>query len=370
MSVEPRSWCSDKEVQPLATISSNDISPEVADEVLRFLNDARKPEDIAGKEPQAGPVYDDPDAGDRDGYDIGIEVATRLLAKRNRLGRFTRLDQLSGIRGFGRDKFADLVYTAVKPDRPRPPLTTMEFHNGGFPDYALRPTCQDKTNEGTNPEPCGIRYGGNSDPLHLAYWVRGSTDKGEYSVDRIAPDDKKGVAKGAIAGADKAGESIARCVKVFDVKDVERPGRLSDLNLNSKLCPFTEREKYQVKLGCTNVDGKPYSRAVEVPVLDCDLMLLCYNFGYNKAGLARFPTGIPENKLSFPMFAAKLGENGARALCDQYIKDAAGGSGTSTTTTLPRASAPCWPKSSSRRTWMARRRTRSGRTSSKRTTCW
>ena len=69
--------------------------------------------DIAGAEPTAGPVRDSPYFGLPTGYDIGITVAQRILEKRAALPehQFTELTQLSNIRGFGEDKFADLVYS-------------------------------------------------------------------------------------------------------------------------------------------------------------------------------------------------------------------------------------------------------------------
>ena len=95
----------------MAKISSEGISENVITQVLQFLNTAKTPEDIAGIEPQDGPVYDDPTIGyGQPGYDIGALVGERILAKRRDLGgKFTRLEELSGIPGFGQDKFQDLV---------------------------------------------------------------------------------------------------------------------------------------------------------------------------------------------------------------------------------------------------------------------
>lgn len=100
----------------MATFTSAGIDPEVHQRVLGFLNSAVTASDIAGIEPQKGPVFDDPTKGFgnqiRD-YDIGPTVAQRILNKRGTLGAwgFTDLSQLSNVRGFGQDKFDDLLYS-------------------------------------------------------------------------------------------------------------------------------------------------------------------------------------------------------------------------------------------------------------------
>ncbi len=100
----------------MATFTSNGIDPEIQQRVLEFLNTASVDFDIAGIEPQEGPVFDDPTKGysaQPKGYDIGLTVAQRILDKRATLGDagFTDLSQLSDIRGLGQDKFDDLIYT-------------------------------------------------------------------------------------------------------------------------------------------------------------------------------------------------------------------------------------------------------------------
>jgi hypothetical protein len=82
--------------------------------ILEFLNGAASASVIAGTEPQEGPVVDDPTSGFGDqvrDYDIGIEVAQRIIAKRNSLGSFASLTQLADIKGFGADKFNDVLYS-------------------------------------------------------------------------------------------------------------------------------------------------------------------------------------------------------------------------------------------------------------------
>lgn len=85
--------------------------------ILQFLNEASSATAIAGIEPQEGPVVDELTErfGDqvRD-YDIGIDVAQRIIDKRNSLGGFTNLSQLANINYFGVDKFNDLLYSFSK----------------------------------------------------------------------------------------------------------------------------------------------------------------------------------------------------------------------------------------------------------------
>ena len=100
----------------MATFTGAGIEPDVQQRILNFLNSAVSAVDIAGIEPQEGPVYDDPTKGYGDqvkDYDIGLVVAQRILDKRTTLGTsgFTDLSQLSNIKGLGQDKFDDLVYS-------------------------------------------------------------------------------------------------------------------------------------------------------------------------------------------------------------------------------------------------------------------
>jgi hypothetical protein len=85
--------------------------------ILDFLNAAQSANDIAGVEHQEGPVVDDPSRGYGDqvaDYDIGVVVARRIIARRSALGGFSDLTQLDGIRGFGPDKFHDLLYSFAR----------------------------------------------------------------------------------------------------------------------------------------------------------------------------------------------------------------------------------------------------------------
>lgn len=96
------------------------IPPAVEQRILSFLNSATSWEAIAGIEPQAGPVFDDPGTGYGDqinDYDIGRTVAERIIAKRNTLGAagFTSISQVDAVQGMGSDKINDLAYTFRNP---------------------------------------------------------------------------------------------------------------------------------------------------------------------------------------------------------------------------------------------------------------
>ncbi|TNF43897.1 MAG: hypothetical protein EP310_04005, partial [Bacteroidetes bacterium] len=97
-----------------------EIDPIIAKRILDFVNVAKKPEDIAGEEPQEGPVFDNPATGLGDqirDYDIGMTVAARIISERNKLGPagFTSIDQLYKVRYVGMDKINDLVYSFGSP---------------------------------------------------------------------------------------------------------------------------------------------------------------------------------------------------------------------------------------------------------------
>ena len=69
----------------MATISGQGVDGETTQRILDFLNRAQTAADIAGKEPQAGPVHDDPRTGYGDqiaDYDIGETVARRIIDRR------------------------------------------------------------------------------------------------------------------------------------------------------------------------------------------------------------------------------------------------------------------------------------------------
>ncbi|KAF0236159.1 MAG: hypothetical protein FD181_2974 [Prolixibacteraceae bacterium] len=97
-----------------------DIDPIIEKRILDFVNSAKTPEDIAGTEPQEGPVFDNPLSGSGDqlrDYDIGLTVAARIISERNKRGPagFTSIDQLYKVRYVGFDKINDLVFSFGNP---------------------------------------------------------------------------------------------------------------------------------------------------------------------------------------------------------------------------------------------------------------
>lgn len=81
------------------------IEPWVALRILNFLNAAQSANDIAGK------ILDNPNVGGES--TIGETVATRILEKRDSLqfGRFSSIEELEDIAGFGEDKMNDFIFT-------------------------------------------------------------------------------------------------------------------------------------------------------------------------------------------------------------------------------------------------------------------
>lgn len=82
------------------------VSEQTADAILKFLNQAFRPQDILNK----ALIKEE---GETKDYGIGPVVAGRIIKRRKELPRwrFTELSQLNGIKGFGQDKFEDLVDT-------------------------------------------------------------------------------------------------------------------------------------------------------------------------------------------------------------------------------------------------------------------
>lgn len=86
------------------------------DKALELINNAKVPKDIAGIEPQIGPIIDDPTTGYGDqvrDYDIGLTVAENIIKKRKELPskRFKGIDELLSVKGFGIDKLNDIKYS-------------------------------------------------------------------------------------------------------------------------------------------------------------------------------------------------------------------------------------------------------------------
>jgi hypothetical protein len=109
-------WLSGEEEWIQATIGWEKTAENVDAEVLAFLNNAASWQDIAGLEPQAGPVFDNPESGTHrpfKGYDIGEVTAKNILSRRDSFStkRFTAISQVRGVRGIGDDKINDLRYS-------------------------------------------------------------------------------------------------------------------------------------------------------------------------------------------------------------------------------------------------------------------
>lgn len=93
-----------------------DVDKFAESKALDLINNAKLPQDIAGTEPQAGPIFDDPTTGSGDqvkDYDIGILVADRIIKERDKLPnkKFISIPELLKVRGFGPDKLNDIKYS-------------------------------------------------------------------------------------------------------------------------------------------------------------------------------------------------------------------------------------------------------------------
>lgn len=82
----------------------------VTSRVLAFLNKATNPTDITNGEVKNF-------SASKKGYTIGATVAQRILDKRERLPyqRFSRIEELENIQGFGQDKLQDLILSMFIP---------------------------------------------------------------------------------------------------------------------------------------------------------------------------------------------------------------------------------------------------------------
>ncbi|MEL6253725.1 MAG: hypothetical protein AAFR87_17080 [Bacteroidota bacterium] len=90
----------------MGQLDFSNVSEQAASRILRFLNQAFRPQDIINK-----PLIKE--EGETKDYGIGPVVAGRIIRQRKTLPgwRFTELSQLNGIKGFGQDKFEDLLDT-------------------------------------------------------------------------------------------------------------------------------------------------------------------------------------------------------------------------------------------------------------------
>ncbi len=91
----------------MGKLSFDHISPQVERLILDFLNSAFRPTDILNM-----PLIKSQGGSSRD-YGIGPSVAKRIIDKKRTLARrrYTSLEQLEDIPGFGQEKLDDLVDT-------------------------------------------------------------------------------------------------------------------------------------------------------------------------------------------------------------------------------------------------------------------
>lgn len=78
-------------------LKPKDVTRKEAEKVLAFLNAARTSDDIA----RAVEI-----PGERD---VGSKVAQNILDERDRIGRFTDLEQVFAVKHVGQERFADIV---------------------------------------------------------------------------------------------------------------------------------------------------------------------------------------------------------------------------------------------------------------------
>ncbi|GMQ25622.1 hypothetical protein Aoki45_23040 [Algoriphagus sp. oki45] len=114
-----RFWLSGEKDWIEANTGGEKSQEQAKTDALKFINSAKKWQDIAGIEPQAGPIHDDPEIGTHrpfSGYDIGEITAKNILAYRDSLlGKvFRDLEDVKDVRGMGEDKYHDLIYSFQK----------------------------------------------------------------------------------------------------------------------------------------------------------------------------------------------------------------------------------------------------------------
>lgn len=89
---------------------------------IQWLNTVQTWQEIAGEEPETGPVVDSPWSGYGDqinDYDIGETTAIKILEDRAKLpgDQFTTIAEVRAVKGVGEDKINDLLYTFGGPFR-------------------------------------------------------------------------------------------------------------------------------------------------------------------------------------------------------------------------------------------------------------
>ena len=78
------------------TIKPEDITPARSERILAFLNSVHTPEELAA-------VVEIPGRG------VGVKLARNILTKRNELGKFTDLKELSDVPQIGSERFTQIT---------------------------------------------------------------------------------------------------------------------------------------------------------------------------------------------------------------------------------------------------------------------
>jgi len=93
---------------------AKDVSYRLARKVLHFVNKVELAEDLHRAVKDTLGIgyfegrYGKEEAKKRD-YGLGIGTAKKILEARDKVGRFTKLEELEVVKGVGTDKFIDLV---------------------------------------------------------------------------------------------------------------------------------------------------------------------------------------------------------------------------------------------------------------------
>jgi hypothetical protein len=103
---------------PRVLVFPEDVSPEDAQKVLDFLNDATSPKEIADA---VEIPYE---------RDVGEGVAQCIYAKRDELGRFTDLQQVADVHLVGPERFTEIIVTLSGSTYGAPPVLVVTI--GGY----------------------------------------------------------------------------------------------------------------------------------------------------------------------------------------------------------------------------------------------
>ncbi len=109
-----KEWITPMSLEEVQT--SKEIRDKADGRALQFVNTCQNAKELAGSEPEVGPVYDSLTSGYGDqvkDYDIGETVAQKIVDCRRSLPnqKFDSLEELLEVRGFGNDKLNDLRFS-------------------------------------------------------------------------------------------------------------------------------------------------------------------------------------------------------------------------------------------------------------------